>query len=80
MEEWISIGKKNTMESVFLQSHMELEGWKGYSCTACPSGNKLSPIPVSQLIFMDPRQPVYSVCAFQKEMFYIISVVTDDDS
>ena len=26
MEEGISIGRKNIMESVFLQSHMELEG------------------------------------------------------
>jgi hypothetical protein len=36
---------------------------KRYSCTTCPSGDQLSPIPVSQFIFMDPRLPVYSVRA-----------------
>jgi len=51
------------MDAVFILSYMELEGWKGYSCTASPSGDQLSPIPVSQLIFMDPRPPVYPVCA-----------------
>jgi hypothetical protein len=43
MEEWISVGRKSIMKSVFFQNHMKLEDWRGYSCTVHPNGDQFTP-------------------------------------